>query len=102
MELITPKKKHKVILKTYLIGSEVRDINRADRNPSEDDKEDDIGRMEIGMIKALVVSINDKTDEILKTILGMRGGDYKFLMKKIDDIVKDDFLGQAENTKIEE
>lgn len=102
IELITPKKNHKVILRTYLIGSEIRVINKADRNlDKEKDNEDNIGRMEIGMINALVVSIDGKTDDILKTILSMCGGDYKFLMKKIDNIVKEDFLDPAENTKKE-
>lgn len=96
MELTTPQGKHKVIMYSYITGYETREIRKQGFGEMEDrEKAEDV------MIKVLVISINGSDKNILNKILKMRGKDYSYIISKAIDVIKNDFLDQAENIKKE-
>ena len=96
IELITPGKKYKIVMYSYITGYETRQIRKYGIGD-----EKDLDKAENEMIKVLVVSINESKENILDTVLKMGGKDYVSVIEKASGIIKEDFLDQAENTKEE-
>ena len=124
IEITTPIKKHKVVLKSYIVEMELKEIRRVwqdynitmkmEAGAGKDEKgkvtqesktfnlADKMDAAEKVALKILVVSVDGKTEDILKMLNGMRPKDFAFVKKEIDKITEDeDFLDQDENTKEE-
>lgn len=112
IEIITPIKKHKVVIKAWITGREKRILTRRILSGMKVDmdvgsaggevqaKEIDMGAVmedaENKAIEIIVVSVNGKTEGILDAVLDMRDKDYQFVKKEINKISKDkDFLAQG-------
>ena len=124
IKIITPIKKHEVVLKSYVTEKELKKIKRVwqdyeitmemEAEAGKDKKgkvtqksktfnlADKMDAAEEIALKILVVSVDGKTENILKILNGMRPKDFAFVKKEIDKITEDeDFLDPAENTKEE-
>lgn len=122
IEIITPIKKHKVVLKSYVTEKELKKIKRvwqdyeitmemeAGAGKNEKGKvtqkskvfnlADKLDMAEEIALKMLVVSVDDKTENIVEILNRMRPKDFAYVKKEIDKITEeDDFLDQDENTK---
>ncbi len=100
----TPVKAHEVVLKSWINGREkraLRDIflqnikvsTKGTAEAEANNSAEVVNRAENKAIEIVVVSINNKTDKILDTILDMCGKDYDFVIDEINKVTReDDFL----------
>jgi len=98
----TPLDKHKVVLKAWLTGKEVRDLRNiylskmtiGEKGNPKVNPAEVANEVEDKAIETVVISVNGKKENVLETILNMKSKDYSFVRKKVDEITKDtDFLG---------
>ena len=91
----TPKQKQKVELKTWLTGGEKRSITNSllkgaeftqDELQNPTIKGESVSEMQDNTIKAIVVSVDEKTENVLQTILDMRSEDFDFVVEEINKI----------------
>lgn len=92
-EIITPIQKHKVILKTYITGREKREINNVfltgtKFSPNVKPELDGslVQKSQDKLIEIIVVSVNNKTENILNTVLDMHSQDFDFVLAEINNI----------------
>ncbi|MCK5268560.1 MAG: hypothetical protein KAR07_10340, partial [Spirochaetes bacterium] len=100
-EIITPIDKHRIIMKTYITGGEDKMIKRIwqsiemtvegkstkSKSFNMADKAEDAEKK---VVELIVVSINEKTESIVDTILNMKKKDCKFIEKEIEKITEDE------------
>ena len=98
--IITPIEKHTVVLKSYLIGRELREIQNAaipkkmsysneTKGIDNIDLADFQNQGENAAIRATVVSIDDKIDiDVVTTLLEMHGFDTTFVLAEIKKVVE--------------
>ena len=106
ISIATPIEKHVVILKAWLTGREQRQIRSvlfegvkfSASSPTEEKEEESsvssdfsidgstIGKQQDIKINTIIVSINDKTDNILDLVLDMHGTDTEFIIKEVEKI----------------
>ncbi len=101
-EIITPIGKKKVVLKAWLTGREKRhlrnvllqdvkfSVEKGDTKTEGINTAEAIQRAEDEAIKTIVVSIEEKTDKILDTILDMRDKDSDFVITEVNKIGRDE------------
>ena len=108
-EIITPIDGHRVVLKTYITGREDREISNIylrDMEVKVEGSTPKTGRMDMikmteaaekKAVEIIVVSVNEKTENVFDTILDMKSTDTDFVKKAIDGI-KDgnDFLDKSQ------
>lgn len=93
----TPKEKHKVELKTYITGREIRQVEQVfyeDIDVSLVGKTADIKsvnpnlmlKSQDKMIEMLVVSVDGEKDNLLQRVLDMHSNDYHFLLNEINKV----------------
>ena len=107
--ITTPKEKHKVVMKSYLIGREKRELASIflKGDLSFDMRSQDIKGLKGELVeeaqniawKTVIVSIDGhkegetidgKPFSIIETILDMRSEDYSYLIKAVDKVTKDE------------
>jgi len=93
LEIITPNSNQKLKLKKYLTGRESRNITASLLdNVSYDDNQqpkfsaETMTKSQDATINEVVESIDDKTDNILDTILDMDARDFDFIIEEINKI----------------
>jgi len=93
--ITTPIGKQKVVIKKWLTGRERRDIINALVNETTFDsqnvnnfklKGEILSKSQDAAIKAIIVDIDGKSEDILDIVLDMRSEDYDFIIKEIDKI----------------
>lgn len=77
-----PISKVNVVLKNWLTGGEKRRIG------TEDDKNAQLGLM----IDTLIVSIDGKSTDLIKTVDDLHGKDFDFIFKEITEIIEESSL----------
>lgn len=96
-EIITPIGKNKIVIKTWLTGGESEQIQNvflsaqeiSASNPTEFKlKGSTISEANHKAVESVVVSVDGKTNDILKTVLDLRSEDYRFIVEKINEIIK--------------
>ena len=98
IEIETPNK-HKVVLKSWLTGREKRGLKKPLMNRMKLDIEGKgvledahLGElyeeMEDLTIKAVVVSVDGDTENVVEKVLNLKEEDYDFVLAEIDKIVK--------------
>lgn len=107
-ELITPIKKHKVILRSWITGRESQKIDGAmfkGVSTTQDGKkltpklsESMLSDQENASIEAVVVSVDGKETGVLDTVLNMRAGDYKAVTEAVQKVVDGDIPEKKENS----
>ena len=94
-EIITPIGKNKIVVKSWLTGGESEQIQGVflsgqDINASNQTdfklKGSIIAEANHKAIETIVVSIDEKTDNILKTILDLRAEDYRFIVDEVNKL----------------
>lgn len=101
-EVITPIKKHKVVLKDYITGREDEEIQKPITDIKFQMGAQGEGKAEINAGEALklskhisiekvVISVDDKKEDILNLVMDMVKQDYQFVLKEVDKIVSGDF-----------
>ena len=99
----TPVDKHRVVLASYITGSEKRQIRKALFENAEPIKTEGVENNRIGnllieaaenkSIEIVVKSVDAETDNVLQKVLDMKSNDYDFVLKEVDKITKGlDFL----------
>ena len=99
--LETPVSKQKVIIKAWLTGREKREINSVLfaetsfsteqlKNPDIAINSNLINKMQDKLLETVVISVDDKTDKVVETILDMRSQDFDFVISEIDKVTKSD------------
>ena len=95
----TPIDKIKIVLKAWITGKEKREIRnvflskvkfgedekKIERNPAELADEAENKAIEI-----IVVSVKDKTENLVEEILNLKAKDYSFVMNEINKVSRDD------------
>ena len=106
-EIVTPCDNHKVVIKTFITGFDLRKINRIysdNVNVSVEGKEVKTGKInpaeitdlvEDKVFELIVVSIDGKTEDILNSILEMKSIDYVFVKNAVNEVTD----GKAEDKK---
>jgi hypothetical protein len=99
-EVKTPIKGIKVVLKSWITGKESQSIDSAmfaGVGTSVDGKklspklsDTMIADQENASIKAVVVSVDGNEQNVVDAVLGMRAGDYKFVLNEVDKVVNGD------------
>lgn len=99
--VVTPVGKDTVVLNSWITGREKRAISQvyldgASFDASVTDKDgglkttvfkgDLVNKAQDASILAVVVSINDKKEDIVNTLLDMRAEDYEFVINEINKI----------------
>lgn len=107
-EIITPVKKHKVVLKAWITGRESQKIDGAmfsGVGTTGDGKrlqpkfsQSMLADQENASIEAIVVSVDGKENDLVNTVLNMRKVDYDFVLKEIDRVVNGDIPEKKENS----
>lgn len=97
--ITAPVDNHKVTFYSYITGREQRAINSAlyaqanievsDDKPviSNINSKDIITAIQDKMIETLITSIDDSQDNILEKVLDMKGQDYDFVIKALNDVI---------------
>lgn len=97
--IITPIEKHVIVLKSYLLGRELRDIanasipkkvnyNGSSGGINDIDLVDFSNQGENATINSTVVSVDGKTDiDFVSALLEMHGFDTKFVLAEIQKII---------------
>lgn len=96
---ITTPSGHKIILHTYATGREVREIEgkylssvKVDVTKGEPTFKDfDTSapfEAEKAMLKVLVISVDDKKENIIDTLLDLPSTDYEFIVSECNEITK--------------
>ncbi len=96
-EIITPLGQQKVILKAWITGREKRDINNAYLADTKVGKDKEIeisgnrfNAFQDRALELVVVSINGKSESLLKILLDeTKSGDFAFVWKEVDNIIND-------------
>jgi len=100
IDFVTPEDKHKVIIKAWLTARERRSIRsvlldgikfsvkEGEESPISDYNLEgsSLDKMQDIALTTVVISVNEKTDNILDTILEMKEVDFDFIIKEIDKI----------------
>jgi len=108
VEITTPVKNIKVVLKAWLTGRERRDIRSILLDSvkfstiSPDDTDESLGqkatydfdghlmdKMNDKAIETVVVSVDGETKNVLEKILDMRERDYEFVVQEINRVTSD-------------
>lgn len=95
---ITTPSGHKIEIKTYITGRELEDLDdisykmaRANQLKGKDLGEENESYMKQKLHKSIeivVISVNNKKENILDTILDMKQSDYSFVINKITNVIK--------------
>jgi len=95
-EIITPIGKNKIIIKEWLTGGEAEQIediflddisvNVSDGKPQQSGnvKANKVRLATHKTIELTIISIDEKTDDILNRTLNLRDKDYQFILSEID------------------
>ena len=98
-EVVTPVGKVKVILKAWLTGRERREIrsvlleevkfgqtSEGETTPEYNIQGSVLDKAQDKSFETVIISIGEKTDNIVDTVLDMRDEDFDFITKEIDKI----------------
>jgi len=98
IKIITPVDKHEVVLNAWITGKEVREIQSPFMdimNVSVKDRKPDVEinntsaafeKSENKTIELVVVSVDGVSEGVLAKVLSMKGKDYEFVYKKVNEI----------------
>ena len=101
-EIITPIGKNKVILKAWLTGREKRHLRstllqdvkfsvESGKAKTEGvNTAESIQRAEDEALKAIVISVDGKTEKILDILLDMRDKDFEFVLEAVNKVSRDE------------
>lgn len=103
-EIVTPIGKVKVVLKDWITGKDSQAIDSAmfaGVGTSVDGKklqpklsDSMIADQENASIKAVVVSVDGKEDNVVESVLNMRSADYKFVLEAVDKVINEDGIDE--------
>lgn len=108
IEIVTPEKGHKVVLKAWITGRESQKIDGAmfagvqttvdGKRISPKISETMLADQENASIEAIVVSVDGSESNVLNRVLDMRKKDYAFVVEAVGKIVDGDIPEKKENS----
>lgn len=106
IEITTPIKAHKVVLRSWITGRESQKIDGAmfkGVGTTGDGKrlqpklsESMLADQENASLEVVLVSIDGKNNDLVNTVLNMRKGDYDYVLKEVDRVVNGDIPEKKE------
>lgn len=106
-EIVTPKKKHIVVLKSWINGREKQRIegamfsNISTEGEGSEMKpvmsESMISNRENASIGCVVVSVDGNEIDVVNQVLEMRAKDYEFVLKAVEEVTAGDFDEKKDN-----
>ena len=95
IQIETPKGKHKLVLKEWITGRDMRELKDiylkvgnidASGQGMIDIKPEVLNQAENKSVELVVISVDEKTDKVLETILDMPSEDTTFVLLKVAEI----------------
>lgn len=103
-EVVTPIGKAKVVLKDWITGKDSQAIDSAmfaGVGTSVDGKklqpklsDTMIADQENASIKAVVLSVDGNSENVVEAVLNMRSADYKFVLDQVDKVINEDGIDE--------
>ena len=107
-EIVTPIKRHKVVLRSWITGRESQKIDGAmfkGVGTTQDGKkltpklsESMLSDQENASIEVVVVSVDGKENDVVNSVLNMRAKDYSFVTAEVQKVVDGDVPEKKENS----
>lgn len=107
-EIVTPVKRHVVVLRSWITGRESQKIDGAmfkGVGTTQDGKrltpklsESMLSDQENASIEVVVVSVDGKENDVVNSVLNMRAKDYSFVVAEVQKVVDGDIDEKKENS----